>query len=396
MSKRTLLQPGEIKEKALRQYPGFLSAWLTNTPYFPLHIPGVGVPDESLAIAQQQVQSLKNGSKEVVGYGYVIEWQERNSRHHGRNLFPDRVVFESQSDFLRLIGKQREFAEFASAVERIRSRLPELESWLLANRTLLLRHLHVVDGLLDVVDYFRQHPRPNVFAREIPLSVDTKFIEQNSGILEQWLDRVLPPETIRADERHFERRFGLRYAEPQLLLRFLDPALQRSVGSPWRECSVSLHVLAESPIDATTVIIVENKVNLLTFPTVPSAIAMGGLGNGIVDLAYVKWLSNRSLWYWGDLDVEGFEILSRLRIRFPQTRSFLMDDSTLLRWKDSLAISGTDRRRDGPALLTEPETTAFHFCVANNVRIEQERIPQAAVVEAVSELILARSAFGVR
>ena len=396
MSKRQLLQPDDIKDKALRQYPGFLSAWLTHTPFFPLHIPGIGAPDESLAIAQQQVQSLKNGSKEVVGYGYVIEWQERNSRHHGRNLFPDRVVFESQSDFLRLIGKQREFAEFVSAVERIRSQLPELESWLVTNRALLLRHLHVVDGLLDVVDYFRQHPRPNMFAREIPLSVDTKFIEQNSGILEQWLDRVLPPETIRADERHFERRFGLRYAEPQLLLRFLDPELQRSVGSPWRECSVSLHALAESPIEATTVFIVENKVNLLTFPAVPSAIAMGGLGNGIVDLAYVRWLSNRSLWYWGDLDVEGFEILSRLRIRFPQTRSFLMNDTTLLRWKDSLSIPGTARPRAVPALLTEPEATAFNFCVAHNVRIEQERIPQAAVVEAVSELVRTETIIGER
>lgn len=396
MNKRALLQPDEIKEKALRQYPGFLSAWLSATPFFPLHIPGIGAPDESLAIAQQQVQSLKNGSREVVGYGYVIEWQERNSRHHGRNLFPGRVMFESQPDFLKFIGMQREFAEFASAVERIRSRLPELESWLQMNRALLIRHLNVVDGLLDVVDYFRQHPRPNVFAREIPLSVDTKFIEQNSGILEQWLDRVLPPDTIRADERHFERRFGLRYAEPQLLLRFLDPELQRSVGSPWGECSVPLHSLAETPMDAESVFIVENKVNLLTFPQVPSAIALGGLGNGIVDLAYVNWLSNRSLWYWGDLDVEGFEILSRLRIRFPQTRSFLMDDATLQRWKDSLAISGTARPREVPALLTEPELKAFHFCVAHNMRIEQERIPQAAVLEAVSELIEVRSTTGVR
>ena len=66
----------------------------------------IGAPDESLAVAEQQVQSLKNGSKEIVGYGYVIEWQERNSRHHKRNLFLDRVVFESPPDFLRLIGKQ--------------------------------------------------------------------------------------------------------------------------------------------------------------------------------------------------------------------------------------------------------------------------------------------------
>ena len=387
MTKRPLLQPDEIKEKALRQYPKFLSAWLSGSSFFPLHIPGIGAPDESLATAQQQVQTLKSGSKEVVGHGYVIEWQERNSRHHGRNLFPDRVVFESQPDFLRFISKQREFAEFSSAVERIRSRMPELELWISANRTLLMRHMNVIDNLLDVVDYLRRHPRPNVFAREIPLSVDTKFIEQNSVILEQWLDIVLSPETIRADERHFERRFGLRYAEPHMLLRFLDSELQNSFGSPWRECSVPLHSLMTTPVEASSVFIVENKVNLLTFPPVRSAIAMGGLGNGIIDLAYVPWLSNRSIWYWGDLDVEGFEILSRLRIRFPQTRSFLMDDSTLLRWKDSLAVNGTNRVREIPPLLTEPETAAFRFCVTNNVRIEQERMPQAAIVEAVAALI---------
>lgn len=396
MNKRALLQSDEINVKALRQYPKFLSAWLSNSPFFPLHIPGIGTPDESLAVAQQQVQSLKNGSKEVLGYGYVIEWQERNSRHHGRNLFPDRVVFESQPEFLKFIGKQREFAEFSSAVERIRSRVPELESWISANRPLLMRHMNVIENLLDVVDDLRKHPRPNVFAREIPLSVDTKFIEQNSVILEQWLDIVLPPETIRADERHFERRFGLRYAEPQMLLRFLDPELQHSFGSPWRDCSVPLHVLAESPIDANDVFIVENKVNLLTFPPVPSAIAMGGLGNGVVDLTYVSWLSNRRLWYWGDLDVEGFEILSRLRIRFPQTQSFLMDEATLYCWKEQLAVPGTNRHRELPPLLSDTETAAFNFCVAHNLRIEQERVPQATVVEAVSKLFAGTTTFGVR
>ena len=64
---------------------------------------------------------------------------------------------------------------------------------------LLIANLKAVDGLLNVVEYQKLHPRPGVFAREIPLSVDTKFIEQNAGILEPWLNIVLPPETIRAD-----------------------------------------------------------------------------------------------------------------------------------------------------------------------------------------------------
>jgi hypothetical protein len=386
MSKKSLLNPDEIKAKALRQYSKFLSAWLTGEDFFPLHIPGIGVPDDSLAVAQQQVQALKNGSKDRLGHGYTIEWQERNSRHHGRNLFPDRVVFETRDDFLRFIGRQREFTEYAAAVARIRQRQPQLESWLQSNRAALMANLNDIDSLLDVVEYLQQNPRPGLFAREIPLPVDTKFIEQNSGILDQWLNLVLPPETIRADERHFERRFGLRYAEPQVLLRFLDSTLQRTTGSPWRECSIPLHTLAESPIDAKRVIIVENKINLLTLPALREAIAIGGLGNAIVDLTYVPWLADRALWYWGDLDVEGFEILSRLRIRFPQTRSFLMDAASVNRWKDSLAVPGSMRQPTVPPLLTEPEKTAFNLCAADNLRIEQERIPQAAVIEAMQDL----------
>ena len=207
MPPKSLLNPDEIKAKALRQYSKFLSAWLAGEDFFPLPIPGIGVPDDSLAVAQQQVQALKNGSKDGLGHGYTIDWQERNSRHHGRNLFPDRVVFETRDDFLRFIGRQREFTEYAAAVDCIRQRQPRLETWLQSNRAALIANLKDVGSLLDVVDYLQQNPRPGLFAREIPLSVDTKFIEQNSGLLDQWLNLVLPPETIRADERHFERRF---------------------------------------------------------------------------------------------------------------------------------------------------------------------------------------------
>ena len=130
------------------------------------------------------------------------------------------------------------------------------------------------------------------------------------------------------------------------------------------------------------------KVNLLTLPPMPVAIAIGGQGNGIVDLTYVPWLANCAAWYWGDLEVEGFEILSRLRIRFPQTRSFLMGDSTLEPLKDSLTVPGSKRQPPVLPLLTDVEMAAFSLCVADNLRIEQERIPQAAVIDAISRLDL--------
>jgi hypothetical protein len=336
----------------------------------------VGLADQENAI--ESIQLLKAEAKDVRGYGYAIDWREINSRKHGRNLFPAKIVFETENDFLRYIGKQREFSSFISAVEQTRARYPVLQTWIRSHRKLLIDSSAEVDGLLQVVDYLSAHPRPGLFARELPLAVDTKF---------EWLDLILPPHTIRADEDHFYRRYGLRYADPHLLVRFLDDEIQDVSGSPWSECSVPLHTLAARPIQATRVVIVENKVNLLTLPRLKGAIGLGGLGDGVTDLRYVDWLANSELWYWGDLDVEGLLILSRLRVLFPHVQSLLMDDLTLHAWRERLAILGTGRAYDQPSNLTPFEQAAYSLCVAGNLRIEQERFPQAFVDGLLAETL---------
>lgn len=63
-----------------------------------------------------------------------------------------------------------------------------------------------------------------------------------------------------------------------------------------------------------------------------------------------------------------------------------MDETTLHPWKAELFAPGTNRVHAIPPLLTESETAAFKLCAVNNTRIEQERIPRAAVVEAVNAL----------
>jgi hypothetical protein len=378
-----MIQPEVVRRKAENLYPKFLLAWLQADAFFPRLIRGEKRPDENLATAGALVRRLREGSKEVQGYGYTVDWAECNSRTHGRNLFPRRILFETQADFLRYIGKQREFAAFATAVDGIRSRYPELESWIRSNRRLLIESADQIEGVLSVIDYLRAHPRPELFARELPLPVDTKFIERNRCILREWLDRVLPPSGIRADEEHFERRYGLRYAEQHLLVRFLDQQTQLDCGCPWPECSIPLRTMAAASPIADRVLVVENKVNLLTLPQVKGALALGGLGNGVTDLRHLAWLSQRSIWYWGDLDVEGFAILARLRTIFPQTRSLLMDHETLCRWRQPLATSGSGRSVATPNNLIPSEQAAFAACAAANLRIEQERLPQSFVIESL-------------
>lgn len=380
-----MITPDDIRRKALNLYPSFLTAWLDGAPFFPRVIPARRQPDEDLAAAAAAVQRLRDGSKQALGYGYTVAWTEINSRTYGRNLFPSRVLFETREDYLRCIGRMEEFASFAAAVERIRARHPGLESWVRSHRVQLIEAAGDIEGLLAVVEYMCAHPRPDIFGREIPVAVDTKFVERHRRILREWLDRLLPPHTIRADEEHFERRFGLRYAEPHVLIRFLDDEVRRACGCLWPELSLPLHTLAAVPVHARQVLVVENKVNLLTLPGRAGAIALGGLGNGVSDLRYLPWLAQPALWYWGDIDVEGFAILARLRNLFPQTRSLMMDDETLAGWR-GLAVPGTGRRSDMPQGLTAPEQAAFASCLAENLRIEQERLPQAFVQSVLASL----------
>jgi hypothetical protein len=264
----------------------------------------------------------------------------------------------------------------------VRSEFPALGTWLRSNVREFIAAAEELDGLLGVLRYLIAHPRPECFARELPVPVDTKFVERNKGILRQWFDLVLPPHSIRADEDHFERRYGLQYLETHLFLRFLDPAVQHELGFPCPVLSLPLQSVGRwsMPSDVR-VVIVENKVNLLTLPALGRAVAIGGLGNGVALLRYIPWLANTPIIYWGDLDIEGLEILSRLRALFPQTHSVMMDEATIARWRH-LTVQGTGRGAIPPPHLNSNERAAFERCVDLNVRLEQERLPQPDVVEA--------------
>ena len=56
-----------------------------------------------------------------------------------------------------------------------------------------------------------------------------------------------------------------------------------------------------------------------------------------------------------------------------------MDETTLADWQH-LATRGTGRQPDRPPHLTETEGAAYLRCRNENLRLEQERIPQANVL----------------
>ncbi|MFN3429220.1 MAG: Wadjet anti-phage system protein JetD domain-containing protein [Candidatus Sericytochromatia bacterium] len=116
-----------------------------------------------------------------------------------------------------------------------------------------------------------------------------------------------------------------------------------------------------------------------------------GLGYGVKALEEVDWLKGKAITYWGDIDSHGFAILAQLRSVLPQTQSMLMDRETLLRHRTLWGQEPGDRRATTvPGGLTPPESALMRDLLANalgeRVRLEQERVPFGALLEALAGL----------
>jgi hypothetical protein len=122
--------------------------------------------------------------------------------------------------------------------------------------------------------------------------------------------------------------------------------------------------------------------NYLTFPNPASSIVVWGKGNNVQNLKSVQWLKNKKLWYWGDIDLSGFFILSLLRNSFSHVKSLMMDSETYRTFM-YFATSSGETKLDGIMNLTPDETDIMEFLLNNpkKNRLEQERIPHKYVMK---------------
>lgn len=87
----------------------------------------------------------------------------------------------------------------------------------------------------------------------------------------------------------------------------------------------------------------------------------------------VHWLSECPIFYWGDLDAHGFEILSQLRGLFPHIVSLMMEEETLHTFTD-LCVLGPSFSTLSLPHLTQKEHALFVRLAEEKTRLEQEHI----------------------
>lgn len=373
-----MLSPDDITTLGLRKYPAVLRAIAAGEDLFPMPIRfGQPSPTADWTVLQREVTALAQAEAAA---GYTIAWEERNTRRWGRQRLPVGVSFAAEADYLRMLGKTAEVQRFRAHLAEARARCPGLAAWLVTHAPKVVEHAADWSRLLLVCDYLLRQPRPGLHARELPVAVDTKFIETRRPILRSLLDALLPASAIDAAADNFEQRFGLLFEESLVRLRLLDPALATSLRLPVDDLATPLSRLRTLPWTGLRVLIVENKPTFLTLPPLPGTVALWGAGNAAALLADVGWLGDCHLHYWGDLDVHGLHILSRLRRAFPRTESVLMDATTLAAHAHYLVPSPP-----APYVeienLSAAERLVYERLREERVLLEQEKIPHAHVLE---------------
>lgn len=361
-----MITPDGIRKQAERAYPRFLRSLVSGESFFPLEIRfGKKGPTGSFKDFAGKRQALLDGSGE-----YMVEVETRRSRRFGEQHLPTRLYFDDPARFAAYLRRSQEVDRLLEAVALTRSRRPDLLPWMAENAHRITGYLDRWEGLLSVCSYFLENPRPGLYARELPLPVDTKFVETNTGILRSMLDFLLPPEAVDGRTSDFAPRFGLRYDEPLVRLRALD----RAVDWPALDLSLPVSSFASLDLAPCSVIICENKMTFLTLPQVENGVAIFGGGFKIELLREASWVRRCDVLYWGDLDAHGFMILSQLRSFHPGARSVMMDVETFETFR-SFAADGKPCPATALPHLTPEEHAVFESLARSNLRLEQERIP---------------------
>ena len=368
------------KEKwLLESLPGapVESAW-------PLAISLKPPAERGIAAAFQDFEAWRAIWRESGAHGIV--WKTKNLRI-GAYKIPASVSLGSAEEAADWIGK-------GGVWRKVRDRLLEL----CARRPLLAgplakswRELSSMDDadygtLSGVIDFLAENPRAGLYPRQLPMAgVHTKWLEARRSLMLRLMRPVLG---FGEGVKDLSEALGLLAPPKNIRLKLLDPAFRDLVGG-LETLAVPIEEAARLPLRPSAVFIVENSQSGLAFGDLKGSVLIYGHGRDISFLGRLPWLRDASVFYWGDLDTDGLDILSQARAFAPNLRSFFMDKETLLahrvfwvREPKACAGKAENLTPEEARLLSGLRRGVF----GQNVRFEQERINWEVAWPAIKKL----------
>jgi hypothetical protein len=241
--------------------------------------------------------------------------------------------------------------------------------------------------LCAAADWFSRHSGAGLTPRQVPVP----------GLHAKWLNTRQPAVAALAGIPGL----GLLPPHPaRLHLTYLDPGYLATGRR--RHDSATVGDTMTPAYQPEVVVISENKDTALHFPPLPAGVSVEGVGYGGGTAAAFPWLKDcPNLFYWGDIDSAGFEILDGFREAGLAVTSMLMDAATYEQYERfgtrtdargneitagtrRLLLRLTEAERQLYEHLTDPSWTRFR-------RVEQEKIPLDVASRAIGELMKPRT-----
>ena len=367
---------------------------------FPLRLVLKGPLSGELSERFDEVRAWSRSLQQDTNAGCRLVLREVKHRVIGNNALPAEAWVDSLDEALHLIGKKVQAQRFAALVAATRTSQPLLLPWLQAHPLRALALAQDWPRLIDIVAWLQAHPRPGVYLRQVDLpGVHSKYIEDHAAVLGELFDLALPASAI--DESsgagaNLARRYGFRAKPVRVRFRILDPRLSLLGTGSDEDIAVGSESFSRLALVVSHVFITENEVNFLAFPPVAQAMVIFGAGYGFDMLASARWLHEKTIHYWGDIDTHGFAILDQLRGHFAHVESFLMDHATLMahvpQWTDEPQPILRDLPRLAAAERTLFDDLRWKRLGDRQIRLEQERIGFHWVEAALANLAMGQAA----
>ena len=211
----------------------------------------------------------------------------------------------------------------------------------------------------------------------------------------RWTTRQVPVEGLHTKWLDSRRRLIARLAgvedlglqidhPPRIHFTYLDPTYRASGGRVHDSASVGDAVVL--PYKPKVVVISENKDTAVWFPPIRGGVAVEGVGSGGGTHAQFGWIRDAPLvFYWGDMDADGLEILNGFRLVGINALSLFMDLDAyreFSRFGVNVDKSGNELTSRPPKDVKKLETGEKDLYLAlcspgwdGPRRVEQERIP---------------------
>lgn len=294
------------------------------------------------------VGALRKASKEYRPFGYRLEYGlECNTQRYGLQRNISEIIFDTAEDLFRFVSMYDDVQFLLSVAQTADCILKDVSGidiasrpwreWLKSSKNTIMspkyRESDFWKKILELAAYLAEHPDSGLFPRELPVAVDTKFMEGNHA-LELGLVRVLRPEvpTLFNNELPWEQQMGLRRKDGLIHLRLPEPAAIMAQDHQYSHIDRIIipkeDFISFSHPALRRVFVIENETLFLTFPLMEGEIALYRGGFAITTLANVPWMETTDMYYFSDIDEHGFAMLDLMRGMYPRAKNFCMDAQT--------------------------------------------------------------------